>query len=252
MTGLTSARSSRSCKYFHAVPASSTARHRFRNTLLTSFFSASLGAPKEGSELKGQPGIPISYAPVPGTWPYEINAVVHDATETTIVNNTSVVKNIKVVDNYSWVAKPPSTACFRQAQKPITLQYSRLSVHDITCWKLCIQAGYPIIFGYRLYPSFMNWASKAETANQKTIPTAPLPGATENIKQTPVSGHAVLAVGWDDSKKCLLVQNSWGDWWGCGGLFWMPYEYVSMNSPMEDSEMIVHDPWTLWGSTQKK
>jgi len=40
-------------------------------------------------------------------------------------------------------------------------------------------------------------------------------------------GHAVLLCGYKDETKNFLVRNSWGEDWGSGGYFWMPYEYVT-------------------------
>jgi len=42
-----------------------------------------------------------------------------------------------------------------------------------------------------------------------------------------MGGHAVLAVGYDDERKALLVRNSWGSQWGIEGYFWLPYEFVT-------------------------
>jgi len=36
-------------------------------------------------------------------------------------------------------------------------------------------------------------------------------------------GHAVVLVGWDDSKGAWLMRNSWGKDWGLGGYAWMAY-----------------------------
>jgi hypothetical protein len=44
-------------------------------------------------------------------------------------------------------------------------------------------------------------------------------------------GHALVACGFDDSRGCLLVRNSWSDEWGRAagrpGYGWLPYEYVT-------------------------
>ena len=42
-----------------------------------------------------------------------------------------------------------------------------------------------------------------------------------------LGGHAVMAAGYDDERKMLLVRNSWGKDWGEDGYFWMPYEYIT-------------------------
>jgi len=44
----------------------------------------------------------------------------------------------------------------------------------------------------------------------------------------PVNGendvnHAIVIVGWDDSKKAYLVKNSWGEHWGEKGYVWVEY-----------------------------
>jgi cathepsin L len=39
----------------------------------------------------------------------------------------------------------------------------------------------------------------------------------------PSSNHAILIVGWDDSKQAFLVKNSWGTDWGMDGFCWVKY-----------------------------
>lgn len=67
-------------------------------------------------------------------------------------------------------------------------------------------------------------------------------------------GHAVLAIGYDDSKQCpnaekgaLRIRNSWGTAWGDKGYGWLPYDYVR--------EGLATDFWTcfklVWVDTKK-
>jgi C1A family cysteine protease len=35
--------------------------------------------------------------------------------------------------------------------------------------------------------------------------------------------HAIIIVGWDDSKNAYLVKNSWGSYWGEDGYVWVDY-----------------------------
>lgn len=38
------------------------------------------------------------------------------------------------------------------------------------------------------------------------------------------TNHAILIVGWDDSKNSYIVKNSWGKDWGENGFVWMDYK----------------------------
>jgi C1A family cysteine protease len=35
--------------------------------------------------------------------------------------------------------------------------------------------------------------------------------------------HAIIIVGWDDTKNAWLIRNSWGEGWGFGGYAWVDY-----------------------------
>ncbi|MFN8182348.1 MAG: C1 family peptidase [Bacteroidia bacterium] len=39
----------------------------------------------------------------------------------------------------------------------------------------------------------------------------------------PSTNHAVVIIGWDDSKNAWLVRNSWGVYWGENGYAWVDY-----------------------------
>lgn len=41
-----------------------------------------------------------------------------------------------------------------------------------------------------------------------------------------LGGHAVLCVGYDDSKSHWIMRNSWGAEWGDKGYFYLPYPYL--------------------------
>ncbi len=60
------------------------------------------------------------------------------------------------------------------------------------------------------------------------------PGADGQIEVPNITApagdyHAVLVVGAATRAtygRCLLVRNSWGDWWGAGGYGWLPMAYL--------------------------
>ena len=86
-------------------------------------------------------------------------------------------------------------------------------------------AGMPSMFGFTVYTSINLAAGSGEI---------PYPSQGEKM----MGGHAVCAVGYDDSKVivnpsnkksskgALLIRNSWGSSWGDNGYGWLPYDYV--------------------------
>lgn len=46
---------------------------------------------------------------------------------------------------------------------------------------------------------------------------------------TPGEGHAMVVVGYDDSKRAFLVQNSFGSSWGNKGYGWFGYDFWKRN-----------------------
>jgi C1A family cysteine protease len=111
-------------------------------------------------------------------------------------------------------AQQPPEAAFNDAKQDIVSSYARVAQLLIQM-QGCLASGYPFVFGFTVYDSFESDAV-AQTG------TVPMPGPGENV----LGGHAVVAVGYDDSKRVFIVRNSWGDGWGVKGYCFMPYEYL--------------------------
>lgn len=104
--------------------------------------------------------------------------------------------------------------------------------------KKYLEAGIPSMFGFWGFPSFDSSDVKGGI---------PYPCAGEKAEW----GHAIVAVGFDDSKKivnltdkeetigALLIRNSWGTSWGDKGYGWLPYDYVL--------DKLAFDFWSLLG-----
>jgi C1A family cysteine protease len=96
----------------------------------------------------------------------------------------------------------------------------------------CLAQGFPFVFGFTVYESF-------ESEQVAKTGKVPLPPRSEVL-----CGHAVMAVGYDDSKQSFIVRNSWGPNWGTKGYFTMPYGYVTDPQLASDfwAIYIVEDP----------
>ena len=115
----------------------------------------------------------------------------------------------------------PSHPCFGEASKHKITSYFRIRTIDEM--RTCLAEGYPFAFGFSVYESF---------ESQEVAQTGIVPMPQPNEQQ--IGGHAVVAVGYDDSTKRFIVRNSWGDTWGMKGYFSLPYDYLANNNLAED------------------
>jgi len=123
-------------------------------------------------------------------------------------------------------AERPNDQCYADAVIHKALSYQVVD-QNLADMKGCLSSGYPFIFGFTVYPSF-------ESPDVASSGIVPMPGADENS----IGGHAVLAVGYDDSQNMFIVRNSWGPGWGKAGYFYMPYAYL-----LDDN--LANDFWTI-------
>jgi len=128
-------------------------------------------------------------------------------------------------DVTAWSKEPPAH-CYRNAVAYKVSKYYRLDT--LMDMKNSLAAFHPFTFGVSVYTSFMSNAV-ASTGN------VPVPLATEQL----LGGHAMLAIGYDDSTQRFLVRNSWGINWGIhsgnlGGYCWIPYAYLTNRNLSDD------------------
>jgi len=121
----------------------------------------------------------------------------------------------------------PTDQCYSDAATHQALVY-RSVLQDLHHIQGCLASGYPVVFGFSVYESFEG----EEVARSGVVP---LPKKGERQ----LGGHAVLAVGYDDSTQSFLVRNSWGTGWGQDGYFTMPYAYLT-------SKHLASDFWVLY------
>ena len=117
-------------------------------------------------------------------------------------------------------ADAPPAWTYDEAKNHHSLVYKRVDNdinNDINMLSIrtCLRKGFPIVFGFTVYPSF-----ETDTVARTGQMVMPSPN------EKPLGGHCVMMVGYDDKKKKILVRNSWGVKWGEHGYFWMPYEFI--------------------------
>ena len=130
------------------------------------------------------------------------------------------INKIGVCNEDNWVYDPnnfsdkPPENCYKEAKLHRTVKYHKIK-QELNQFKGCIKSGYPFVFGFSVYQSF----ESDEVASNGLMP---IPAKDEKL----LGGHAVAAVGFDDSKKCMIIRNSWGEEWGDNGYFYMPYKFI--------------------------
>ena len=134
----------------------------------------------------------------------------------------------------------PDAFVYSYATNFKTMQYARLDGpgvdnHEVLeSLKRTLHAGHCVVFGFQTFSSMSG------------APDVPFPVEQDKSR----GGHAVMAVGFDDSRKnistsnngAIVFRNSWGTGWGVNGYGYLPYDYVR--------EGLCRDFWTAFSWDQ--
>jgi C1A family cysteine protease len=117
-----------------------------------------------------------------------------------------------------------------QSIKHFRLDYSSVGVDNIWRMKEYLVKGYSMQIGFTVFESY-----KEAESNGGFFPFP-------KDNESPVGGHSVLVVGYNDDKNAFLIQNSWGESWGDKGFGWLPYGYFFEGA---NGDVLADDVWAL-------
>jgi C1A family cysteine protease len=133
-------------------------------------------------------------------------------------------------DITKFTKKPPTIAYKDGATrvKPLVASYQR--VPDLSSLKSALAVGHVVTFGFSVPDYF-------ESQDVATNGWVRFPTQADKM----IGGHAVVAVGYDDtaSTPFVWVRNSWGPDWGLKGYFKMDQRWFTNPSRLTD------DMWTV-------
>jgi C1A family cysteine protease len=129
--------------------------------------------------------------------------------------------------NQRLTVKPPQS-CYETAKKYTAISYQSI-VRSLSQMKGCLASGFPFVFGFSVYQSFIS--DEVWNTGVVPMPSPNEPGANEDGSP---AGHAMLVVGYDDSEQRFIIRNSWGEEWGMQGYGTMPYAYFLEQNLSDD------------------
>jgi len=141
----------------------------------------------------------------------------------TVLQKIGVCPETEYLYDISQFTSPPTPQEIHDAAKFKITSYHRVTTLDLA--KAALAEGLPVVLGIEVFESF-------ESPTVAKTGIVPLPKKREQL----LGGHAVLMIGYDDSKKQAIVRNSWGEGWGDKGYFYLPYTFWSKG--------LVTDMWT--------
>lgn len=156
---------------------------------------------------------------------------INEDSGSTITTGIDTLKKFGVCAETEWnyniqnFKEKPSDQCYNDAKKDLV--QVALNIQTLDEIKHCLYNGYPVAFAFQVFEYF-------QSGDMALSGILKMPQPNEKH----LGGHAVLAVGYDDSKKMIKVRNSWGSDWGDNGYFYMPYDYIS-------DTKLADDFWTI-------
>ncbi len=149
----------------------------------------------------------------------------------------SILDAYNVLKEYGWCPEEmwqylasnltlkPTPDCY-QAALPNKIEAFENVAQDLGTIKAALAESVPVGIGFTCFNSLMS----AKTAKSGIVQMP----SQRDLVQGSIGGHAILLVGYDDSRSLFTFRNSWGETWGDTGYGYMPYDYVADNRLADD------------------
>lgn len=139
-------------------------------------------------------------------------------------------ENLWPYDIKQFTKKPPTVAFKDGLTRVKALVGSYQRVPDLNTLKAALVVGHVVTFGFSV-PDYFEGADVAKTGWVR------FPTQADKM----IGGHAVVAVGYDDTASVpfVWVRNSWGAGWGLKGYFKMDQRWFT------DPSRLTDDMWTI-------
>jgi hypothetical protein len=109
-----------------------------------------------------------------------------------------------------WCGRLPTEAELQRAAKYRIKGWSKFDARNVEAVKAQLARGVPVIFDLMMNDELV--ALKGDAIFDGPV-----------AKSGP--GHAMAAIGYDDSRKAFRIENSWGRAWADGGYGWLSYDF---------------------------
>jgi C1A family cysteine protease len=140
------------------------------------------------------------------------------------INNWGFCKETLCPYIISKFAVRPTDEAYSDGGTRRVFQYARAQ-QDRNFLQTTLSGDQPVVFGFSVYESFNRVGSSG---------IVPMPAMSERQ----LGGHAVLLVGYDNSRQLYCFRNSYGSGWGDRGYGYLPFAYV-------ENSNLAHDFWVV-------
>ncbi|PIQ23768.1 hypothetical protein COW36_20530 [bacterium (Candidatus Blackallbacteria) CG17_big_fil_post_rev_8_21_14_2_50_48_46] len=109
------------------------------------------------------------------------------------------------------LTEQPNSAQIAEAKK-FRFSQGWKQINTVSAMRTALADGKPVVFGIAVFRSI------GMTGPDGLIPN---PGPNDEF----LGGHAVVAVGYDNTRKVFIIRNSWGQEWGDKGYGYLSYDF---------------------------